>query len=356
MTQNNYVVIMAGGAGTRFWPISRSNNPKQFHDVLNTGKTLLQQTAHRFRNICPQENIYVVTSQEYVQIVLDQLPFLNESQVLAEPFRRNTAPCIAYACYKIGVLNENASIIVTPADHIVLQEQDFEKKINICIEAATISNNLLTLGISPTRPDTGYGYIQFENSEMEVKRVVQFLEKPVLSKAVEFVESGNYVWNAGIFIWSLPTFKNTFGKLMPEMSTHFQKGMIHYFTESEVDYINYIYHKCESISIDYALLEKAENVSVVMGDFGWSDLGTWKSLHEVSEKDKSSNVIDGKVLIFDVKNSIIKTNEDILGVIQGLDGYIVAFHEGVLMICEKEQEQKVKQFVDEAKAIDLKYI
>jgi mannose-1-phosphate guanylyltransferase len=356
MIQDNYVVIMAGGAGTRFWPISRNNNPKQFHDVLNTGKTLLQQTAFRFRNICPQENIYIVTSRQYVQLVKDQLPFLADSQVLAEPLRRNTAACIAYACYKIGVLNETANIIISPADHIVLNEVEFETRLNISIAAAQNSDNLLTLGISPTRPDTGYGYIQFEKADDDVKNVVQFLEKPALNKAIEFVESGEYVWNAGIFIWSLTTFKNSFSKSMPEMSEAFNKGMIHYFNDSEEDFINDIYVNCESISIDYALMEKAKNVQVVLGDFGWSDLGTWKSLHEASEKDTKNNVVDGQIIIVDTNNSIIKTPDHILAVIQGLDGYIVAFHDNVLMICKKEEEQNVKQFVENASKIDEKYI
>jgi mannose-1-phosphate guanylyltransferase len=356
MIQDNYVVIMAGGAGTRFWPISRNNNPKQFHDVLNTGKTLLQQTAFRFRNICPQENIYIVTSRKYVQLVKDQLPFLADSQVLAEPLRRNTAACIAYACYKIGVLNETANIIISPADHIVLNEVEFETRLNISIAAAQNSDNLLTLGISPTRPDTGYGYIQFVKAVDDVKNVVQFLEKPALNKAIEFVESGEYVWNAGIFIWSLTTFKNSFSKSMPEMSEAFNKGMIHYFNDSEEDFINDIYVNCESISIDYALMEKAKNVQVVLGDFGWSDLGTWKSLHEASEKDTKNNVVDGQIIIVDTNNSIIKTPDHILAVIQGLDGYIVAFHDNVLMICKKEEEQNVKQFVENASKIDEKYI
>lgn len=356
MIQNNYLIIMAGGAGTRFWPISRNNNPKQFHDVLNSGKTLLQQTADRFKGICPEENIYIVTSLEYVEIVKKQLPYLSDNQVLAEPFRRNTAPCIAYACYKIGVLNVNANIIVSPADHIILKEVEFQNRINICINSAAKTPNLLTLGISPTRPDTGYGYINFEKSEADVKKVKKFLEKPSLEKAEKFIESGDYVWNAGIFIWNFITFKDTFSKLMPEMAKSFQQGMSHYFSEGETDYINDVYAKCENISIDYALFEKADNVSVVLGDFGWSDLGTWKSLHEVAEKDGQNNVIDGQIIIGDTKNSIIKTPDNVLAVVQGLDGYIVAFHENVLMICKKEEEQNVKLFVEEARKINNDFI
>jgi mannose-1-phosphate guanylyltransferase len=355
-SKDNFLIIMAGGAGTRFWPISRNNNPKQFHDVLGTGKTLLQQTANRFKNICRAENIYVVTSQNYVEIVKNQLPFLTDNQVLAEPSRKNTAPCIAYACYKIGLLNASANIIISPADHIILNEVEFEKRINICLAGLKSSTNLFTLGISPTRPDTGYGYIKFENNDTDIKKVVKFLEKPNLENAVKFVESGEYVWNAGIFIWNFQVFKKTFAELMPIMADQFQKGASYYFTENEIDYINNVYLDCENISIDYALMEKADNVSVVLGDFGWSDLGTWKSLHDASEKDEENNVSDGKISIFDTKNSIIKTPENILAIVQGLDGYIVAFHDNVLMICKKEEEQRVKNFVELAKNIDEKYI
>ena len=347
---------MAGGAGTRFWPFSRSNNPKQFHDVLGVGKTLLQQSAYRFRNICPLENIYVVTSQQYIDLVKEQLPFLADSQILAEPTRKNTAPCIAYACYKIGIINDKANIIISPADHIILNERVFESKINLCLDEASSTKHLVTLGITPTRPDTGYGYIKFQNSDDEVKKVEQFLEKPDLQKAISFVESGEFVWNAGIFIWSLRTFKNSFEKLMPEMAQQFQLGAPHYFMETEAQFINSLYSTCKSISIDYALMEKADNVYVVLADVGWSDLGTWKSLHEVSEKDINNNVTDGQIEIYDTRNSIIKTPKDKLVVVQGLDGYIVAEHDNVLMICKKEEEQNVKDFVEMAKSRGEKYV
>jgi mannose-1-phosphate guanylyltransferase len=356
MNQNNFLIIMAGGAGTRFWPFSRNNNPKQFHDVLGVGKTLLQQTASRFSEICPPENIYVVTSEQYIGLVKTQLPLLKDSQILAEPSRKNTAPCIAYACYKIGKLNPNANIIVSPADHIVLMESAFVSRINICLQAAVSSDNLVTLGIKPTRPDTGYGYINFENNESEVKKVKQFCEKPVLTKAIEFVASGEFVWNAGIFIWTINTFKKTFSDLMPTMANQFELGTNHYFTETEPSFIKNTYETCESISIDYALMEKAINVSVVLGDVGWSDLGTWKSLHEASEKDSENNVTDGNIVLYDTKNSIIKTPEERLIVVQGLDGYIVAEHDNVLMICKIEEEQNVKTFVEMAKNISEKYI
>jgi mannose-1-phosphate guanylyltransferase len=353
---NNYVVIMAGGVGTRFWPFSRMSNPKQFHDVLGTGRTLLQQTADRFEGICPNENIYIVTSSDYIDLIKEQLPFLTDSQILAEPARRNTAPCVAYACYKIGSQNPNANIVVAPADHIILKEKEFEKRINIALEASAKDNVLITLGITPTRPDTGYGYIQYMPSENEVKKVKTFREKPNLELAKLFVTSGEYVWNAGIFIWSADSIKKAFAKNSPQLHEIFSKGEAVYFTEQETEFINQTYQTCESISIDYAIMEKADNVQMVLGNIGWSDLGTWKSLYEVSDKDDNDNVIDGETMLYGVTNSIIKTPKDRLVVVQGLDGYIVAEYDNVLMICEKEQEQFVKNFVADAGKKGSEYI
>ena len=345
---NNYVVIMAGGVGTRFWPFSRSKNPKQFHDVLGTGRTLLQQTADRFEDICPKENIYIVTSSDYINIIKEQLPFMTDSQILAEPSRRNTAPCVAYACYKIGLQNPQANIVVAPADHIILREKSFEKRINIALETSAKDDVLVTLGITPTRPDTGYGYIQYVQSEEEVKKVKTFREKPNLELAKLFVTSGEYVWNAGIFVWNVQAIKKAFAKTSPSIHEIFTRGEAFYFTDKETDFINEEYKTCESISIDYAVMEKADNVFTVLGDFGWSDLGTWKSLYEVSQKDENENVVDGQTMLYGVSNSIIKTPKDRLVVVQGLDGYIVAEYDNVLMICEKEQEQFVKNFVTDA--------
>jgi mannose-1-phosphate guanylyltransferase len=348
MNNNNYVVIMAGGVGTRFWPFSRSMNPKQFHDVLGTGRTLLQQTADRFENICPKENIFIVTSQDYIQIIKEQLPFMTDNQILAEPARRNTAPCVAYACYKIATQNPEANIVVAPADHIILKERAFEDRINLALNFSANNDVLLTLGIMPTRPDTGYGYIQYEKTEDEVKKVKTFREKPNLDLAKLFVTSGDYVWNAGIFVWNVASIKKAFSLNSPQIHEIFSRGESIYFTENETDFINKEYETCESISIDYAVMEKAENVYTVMGDFGWSDLGTWKSLYEVSEKDNNENVVDGETMLYGVTNSIIKTPKDRLVVVQGLDGYIIAEYDNVLMICEKEQEQFVKNFVADA--------
>ncbi len=356
MISNNYVVIMAGGVGTRFWPFSRTNNPKQFHDVLGTGATLLQQTAARFEGICPSENIYIVTNQIYVEIIKEQLPFLTDQQILAEPSRQNTAPCIAYACYKIASQNPDANIVIAPSDHIILKESAFQKNILVALNETAQSDHLLTLGILPSRPDTGYGYIQFEKEEAEVKKVKNFREKPSLELAKLFVTSGEYVWNAGIFIWNAKAIKKAFSKYTPAIHQIFDDAQDLFFTPNEKEYIDAKYPTCENISIDYAILEKANNVKVVIGEIGWSDLGTWKSLYEVSEKDENENVIDGKTMLYDVKNSIIKTPSDRLVVLQGLDGYIVAEYDNVLMICKKEEEQSVKNFVNDAQNFGKDFI
>ncbi|MGX7689880.1 mannose-1-phosphate guanylyltransferase [Flectobacillus roseus] len=356
MNNNNYVIIMAGGVGTRFWPFSRISNPKQFHDVLGTGRTLLQQTADRFEEVCPQENIYVVTSEDYVDLVLEQLPFLRKEQVLAEPIRRNTAPCVAYASYKIAKRNPDANIVVAPADHIILKEKAFESKILTALEASAKGDVLVTLGISPTRPDTGYGYIQYIQNEGEVKKVKSFREKPNLVVAQEFLASGEYVWNAGIFIWTAKSICQAFQKHSPRLHEIFEAGNNAYFTANEEQFVHNAYQSCESISIDYAIMEKSDNVYVVLGDIGWSDLGTWKSLYEVSEKDELGNVIDGNTMLYDVKDSIIKTPQGKLVVIKGLDNFIVAEYDNVLMICPKDQEQKVKDFVADAGEKDSCFI
>lgn len=340
---------MAGGIGTRFWPFSRTNNPKQFHDVLGSGQTLLQATAARFDGICPPENLFIVTSQEYIGRVQEQLPFLTPDQILAEPHRRNTAPCIGYACFKIGARNPKANIVVAPADAIIQDTEEFRERIQIALDATANADVMVTLGIKPSRPDTGYGYIQFLPNRSEVKQVKTFTEKPHLELAEAFLASGDFVWNAGIFVWNAQTIMNAFKSFLPEMDEVFRSGMKHYFTENETDYINNGYKLCRNVSIDYGIMEKAQNVHVVLSDFGWSDLGTWKSLYEVSEKDENQNVIDGQTMLYDTKNCIIKTPHDRLVVVQGLEGYIIAEYENVLMICRKDEEQKVKEFVTDAK-------
>ncbi|QHV95510.1 mannose-1-phosphate guanylyltransferase [Spirosoma endbachense] len=352
---HTYVIIMAGGVGTRFWPFSRTSYPKQFHDVLGTGRTLLQQTADRFNGVCPPENIFIVTSSLYKDLCQQQLPQLTDDQVLCEPIARNTAPCIAYACYKIAQHDPEANIIVAPADHIILKEEEFQRTILTALEATKNQNILVTLGIQPSRPDTGYGYIQYipepdqANSKQHPLKVKTFTEKPHLELAQQFVESGEFVWNAGIFVWNVQSIIKSFEKYLPEVAEIFDEGKEDYYTESEAAFIDKAYSLTKSISIDNGIMEKAENVFVVLSDFGWSDLGTWKSLYEVSDKNDDFNVIDGHVLLYDTKNCIIKTPKDRLVAINGLDGFIVAEYDNVLMICRKEDEQKVKAFVADAK-------
>ncbi|MHA4737215.1 mannose-1-phosphate guanylyltransferase [Dyadobacter sp. MSC1_007] len=354
--QDTYVIIMAGGVGTRFWPFSRTDFPKQFHDVLGTGRTLLQQTVDRFDGVCPIENIYIVTSQEYKELVQQQIPELTDDQILLEPHRRNTAPCIAYACYKIAAKNPNANVVIAPADHIILKEEVFKDTIRVALGATRNEDILVTLGIQPTRPDTGYGYIQFIPDKLTVKKVKSFTEKPHLELALQFLDSGDFVWNAGIFVWNINAFKKALVQFQPDIAEIFQDGAAHYYLDSEDAFIQKAYQHCGSISIDNGIMEKAENVHVVLSSFGWSDLGTWKSLYEVSEKDANLNVTEGNLILHNTTNSIIKTPKDKLVVVNGLDGFIVAEFDGVLLICKKEDEQKVKEFVAQAKELDPKYV
>jgi mannose-1-phosphate guanylyltransferase len=351
--ENNYAVIMAGGIGSRFWPFSRTKNPKQFHDVLGTGKSLLQQTAERFEKICPNENIYIVTNIEYKELVKEQLPFLQDDQILCEPVGRNTAPCVAYAAYKIASKNKDANLVIAPSDHIILKEEVFAEKIQIALNAASEKNILLTLGIKPSRPDTGYGYIQFIESDESVKKVKTFTEKPQYDLAVKFLESGDFVWNAGIFIWNVNTIITAFEEHMSETAELFAIGYNKYYTNEEDEFIKDVYSQCKNISIDYGIMEAADNVYTVLSDIGWSDLGTWKSLYDIKEKNEEKNVLDGNIRTYDTKNCIIKTPKDRLVVTQGLDGFIVAEYDNVLMICRKDEEQKVKEFVADIKANKL---
>ncbi len=345
--ENNYVIIMAGGVGSRFWPYSRKNFPKQFHDVLGIGKSLIQLTADRFTGICPQENIFVVTNSIYYDLVKEQLPFCQDHQILLEPEGKNTAPCIAYAAYKILSKNPNANLVVCPSDHIILKEDTFIHRVEDALKVVSEKEVLVTLGIRTIRPDTGYGYINFGASNEISKPVKQFKEKPDLETAKEYVESGEYVWNAGIFVWTAKEIVKAFNKFIPELNDLFTFSG--YFTENESVYINEIYSKCPSISIDYAVLEKADNVEVILSDIGWSDLGTWKSLYDMQDKDSNNNVIDGNVVIYESTNCIIKTPKDRLVVVQGLDNYIVAEYQNVLMVCSKDKEQMVKTFVEDLK-------
>ena len=342
---------MAGGIGSRFWPFSRVKYPKQFHDVLGTGKTLLQQTASRFLNVCPKENIFIVTNRDYVGLVKDQLPYLANDQILAEPIGRNTAPCVGYACYKIREKNPNGNVVVAPSDHVILKENEFEERIKSALQQTADKDILITLGIKPSRPDTGYGYIQYlEDNKSEIKKVKTFTEKPVLELAKKFIESGDFVWNAGIFIWNVNSIVKSIEKFLPEMAETFEEGKGKYWTFNEEQFISNAYSQCKNISIDYGVMEKADNVYVMLSDFGWSDLGTWKSLYDIMQKNVDSNVVQGNVMTYSTKNCIIKTPQEKLVVVHGLEDFIVAEYDNVLMICKKEDEQKVKDFVADAKA------
>ncbi|NEM97969.1 mannose-1-phosphate guanylyltransferase [Pontibacter burrus] len=350
MNNDTFVVIMAGGIGSRFWPISRTNFPKQFHDVLGTGETMLQMTLKRFEDICPTENIFVVTNKDYEHLVKEQLPQLSDNQILLEPVGRNTAPCIAYASYKIAQINPDANLIVTPSDHVVLKQEAFNQVICTALDAAASDNVLITLGITPSRPDTGYGYIQFiADGDQPIKKVKTFTEKPNLELAQMFLNSGDFVWNSGIFIWNVQSILRAFRQHLPEVSEIFEEGGSKYNTAEESNFITKAYSHCRNISIDYGIMEKVDNVYVVLSDIGWSDLGTWNSLYTISNKDESDNVVDGDVMLYDTKNCIIKTPKNRLVVLQGLEGFIVAEHDNVLMICKLDEEQKVKEFTADAK-------
>ena len=357
MDNNNYCVIMAGGIGSRFWPLSRHEKPKQFLDILGTGKTLLQQTFERMNHICPAENILIVTNDNYKEIVIEQLPEIIPDNILLEPMRRNTAPCIAYANFKIQQLNPDANIIVAPSDHLIVNEIEFINVIKKSLEFTKENEVLLTLGIKPNRPETGYGYIQVNNEDKKdnsekfgIKKVKTFTEKPNIEMAKIFYESGEFFWNSGIFIWSLKTIMNSFENYLSEVNDLFKKGIKQYNTNKEKEFINEIYSACKNISIDYGIIEKAENVHVLCADFGWSDLGTWGSLHENSSKDNNNNSVVGEnVFVYDSKNSIINMPNIKLAVVQGLEDYIVVESDGILLVCKKEEEQKIRQFVNDVK-------
>lgn len=353
--QNNYCVIMAGGIGARFWPMSKTSRPKQFIDILGVGKTLIQLTFERFAKICPPENVYVVTNEIYKDLVLAQLPELTDEQVLCEPSRRNTAPCIAYANYKIREKNEDALIVVAPSDHVILKEDEFVRNIKSALKAAKEHDWLLTLGIKPSRPDTGYGYIQFREDDVysdddQLKKVKTFTEKPNLEIAKSFLESGDFLWNSGIFVWSLKSIMSAFNTHLDDVDSLFNKGIGVYNTEKEKDFINKTYSVCKNISIDYGIMEKAKNVYVLAVDFGWSDLGTWGSLYTIRNKDDNANAIVGSnVKLYNSSNCIVDVPAKKLVVLQGLDGYIVAESDGTLLVCRKEDEQQIRQFVTDVK-------
>jgi len=346
---------MAGGIGSRFWPLSRVAKPKQFLDILGIGRTLIQQAYDRYVNIVPKENFIIVTNIKYKDLVLEQLPDLEEKQILLEPLRRNTAPCIAYAAYKIKSQHPNANLIVAPSDHVILNKDEFIMQIINGLAFAEQNNALLTLGIKPNRPETGYGYIQvkekaeFNNLE-NLYKVKTFTEKPNAEMAQIFVDSGEFFWNSGIFIWSLSSIIEAFDRHLQNVSSLFEKGIKLYNTRDEIHFVKKTYSECQGISIDYGILEKAKNVYVLTADFGWSDLGTWSSLYENKEKDSEGNVIEGdNTIIYDTKNCIVDISDEKVAVLHGLDGYIIAESNETLMICKKEDEDQIKKFVTDVK-------
>ncbi|WP_316771010.1 mannose-1-phosphate guanylyltransferase [Pedobacter frigiditerrae] len=349
MNANNYVLIMAGGVGSRFWPKSRNNFPKQFLDILGIGKSLLQLTYDRFLKLCPAENIYIVTNSQYEDIILQQLQGITSANLICEPSRNNTAPCIAYASFKLQALNPDANVVVAPSDHFILYEDVFITKVKQALDFTDKKEALVTLGIAPTRPDTGYGYIKHETAELQgIHRVAQFKEKPSLEKAEEFLAEGNYVWNAGIFIWKIGSIINALKKHATKIHKLFEKGISSYNTQSEREFIDTHYPSSPNVSIDYAIMEQADNVYTIPAEFGWSDLGTWASLYEVAPKNDSNNVIAAKQInIKDTSNSIIHINGEKLAVIRGLDNFIVVDEGNALLIYPKSQEQEIKAVVAE---------
>jgi mannose-1-phosphate guanylyltransferase len=350
--KNHYVAIMAGGIGSRFWPMSRTTLPKQFLDVLNTGKTLVQWTYERYAKFIPAENIYIVTSEEYVDIVKTQLPMLPIDNILAEPSKKNTAPCIAYISFKLAQINPDAKCIVAPSDHLILEEDRFQA---IALEALDFVDQikaLVTLGIQPTHPNTGYGYIQYEGLEVakDLFKVKTFTEKPDLEIAKTFLESGDFLWNAGIFAWKVSSILTAFEKYQPEMYELFDQEKMHFNTPAENAAIQKIYPQCTNISIDIAIMEKANNVYVMPASFGWSDLGTWNSAYENMEKDYFGNAVaSDNVIVIDATKCMINSPKDKLVVVQGLDDFIVVDTKDVLLICSRDKEQSIKEYVAEVK-------
>lgn len=351
MNKDIYVVLMAGGVGVRFWPYSRNSKPKQFLDVLGSGRTLLQSTYDRFLPICSKENILVVTHEEHAALVREQLPDLQEHQILQEPMRKNTAPCIAYASYKIRQWNRDAVIIVSPSDQLVLKEQDFQQTLIKAVSQAAKQDKLITMGITPTRPETGYGYIQYIEAKGFVKKVKTFTEKPALAIAKKFLESGDFVWNAGIFIWGVQAILKSLEQHQSELAEVFEEVDAYLNTSEERTRIERAYGQCKNISIDYAVMEKADNVYVCLGNFSWSDLGSWGSIHEISEKNADNNVVQGNALTYETRNSIIKGSNNTLIVVQGLNGYLVGEFGNVVIVCEKDKEEQFRKFVNDVRGL-----
>ncbi|MBI1223998.1 MAG: mannose-1-phosphate guanylyltransferase [Bacteroidetes bacterium] len=345
MKNKTYVAIMAGGIGSRFWPASRTANPKQFLDILGVGKSLIRLTYERFLKLCPSENIFVVTHQMYKNLVLEHLPELSENQVICEPSRNNTGPCVAYTAFKLYDLSPEAVLVVAPSDHVILKEDVFIEKLQLAQEFALEKEALITLGITPTRPDTGYGYIHFEKTSPNgVHKVYEFKEKPDHETAQNYLESGDYLWNAGIFIWQVKTILAAFESYAPAIFEILQANPGIYNTENELKFIEENYPKTPNISIDFAILEKSDNVYTIPAEMGWSDLGTWVSLHEESQRDSHGNTVQTTTaMLSNVKNSLVRLPTGKLAVIDGLDNFIIVDEGNVLLIYPKLKEQTIKE-------------
>ncbi|WP_112086770.1 mannose-1-phosphate guanylyltransferase [Flavobacterium lacus] len=351
MNKNYYAILMAGGVGSRFWPVSTTDFPKQFHDMLGSGETLIQKTFSRLSKLIPTENILILTNEKYNDLVLKQLPMVKQEQVLLEPAMRNTAPCILYASLKIQKMNPDAVMVVAPSDHWIEDETAFISNLQQCFDYCQNENALLTLGIQPTFPNTGFGYIEFDKTDVNpIKKVNQFREKPDYELAKSFLESGNFLWNGGIFIWSVKSITEAFSAFQPQMNQLFLDGFQKYNTAAEKDFIAQNYGEAENISIDYAILEKAKNVYVLPATFDWNDLGTWGSLHEKLDKDEQNNaVINATVVLENSSNNIIRTEGKKLVVIDGLNDYIVVEQGSILLVYPKSKEQDIKKIVSTLK-------
>ena len=343
--QHTYVAIMAGGVGSRFWPGSREARPKQFLDMLGIGKSLLRLTFERFLPICPASNIFIVTNAAYKNLILEQIPELTDNQILCEPSRNNTGPCVAYTAFKLAALDPNANFIIAPSDHIVLKENAFLEKIQLALDFAAANDALVTLGIQPSRPDTGYGYIQMENEATPgIFKVKRFTEKPDFDTAKQFIASGEYLWNAGIFIWNVRTILAAYKNLSPDIFSILQQGSGLWNTSGEQDFIDKNYPTTPNISVDFAIMEKAQNVFTVPAEFGWSDLGTWASLHAECAKDERGNLLQSDhILALDVANCLVRTPAGKLVVLKDLNDYIIVDEEDVLLVYPKSKEQEIKQ-------------
>jgi len=352
MNKHHYVAIMAGGIGSRFWPMSRTNFPKQFLDILGTGKTLIQQTFERYAKLVPKENIYIITAEEYTGIVKKQIPDIAEENILAEPSRKNTAPCIAYIAFKLINKDPKALMIAAPSDNLILETDDFIKTAKKAFSFVDHINALVTIGIKPTYPNTGYGYIQHDTAEAapDVHKVKTFTEKPNVELAKAFISSGDFLWNAGIFTWKVKNVLTAFEKYLPEVYEVFAAEKDKFNTDKEKEALESIYPQCTNISIDFGVMEKAENVYVIPATFSWSDLGTWNSAWENKEKDYFGNAVVGKkVMAVDARNCMVHVPDTKLVVLQGLDEYIIVDTKDVLMICKKDKEQEIKEYVAEVK-------